>query len=122
MLFRSGDVVIDEETNEVRSSTGSCTRRLQAGALPHQIRWAGYLVALALFAFFALFCLFLTANFSDEVANEWIIRCSVSTAISAIVVEPLMVLGVTSIIVVNTVLQLAVGQLRSYTPLNVNLA
>jgi hypothetical protein len=117
----TADVVIDEKTNVVVSSASSLRRKIQAGALPHQVRWPGYLLAAALFVFFALFCLFLTANFTDEMANDWIIRCSVSAAFSALIVEPTVLVGITSFVVVNSVLQAAVGQLRSFTPLNVDV-
>jgi hypothetical protein len=114
----TSDVVIAEETNVVVSTASGCARRLQAGMLPHQSRFPGYLVALALFLFFLFFVLFLTAGFTDEKANLWIIRCAVTTVVSAVFIEPVTNIGRTGIVVVTTALQSATGVLRNLAPIN----
>jgi hypothetical protein len=116
--YRSeSNAVVEELTNDVRAKPGACMRAIAARALPHQVRFVGYLLALGLFVFFALFCLFLTAGFTDAVANTWIIRCALSTALSALIIEPIAVSGFTALTVVSTVLNGAIGELRSFAPL-----
>jgi hypothetical protein len=93
-----------EETNQLVTTAGKFKRMLWSQTLPTWVRWPGYLINLGIFVFFALFALFLTANFTEDTANEWIARSAITAAVTAIFIQPVTTAGSTVFSFTNTVI------------------
>jgi hypothetical protein len=118
--FRSnvgGDAIVPETTNEVHSEASKWVRMLWAGDLDPNVRFLGYAIFTVLYVMFALLCLFLTSNFSDDKADEWIIRSVVTTVVVALLVQPVTTAALAVVTFSNAVLFTALNSLSTFIPL-----
>jgi hypothetical protein len=117
--FRSNagsDCVVPAATNEVYAQTNKLLRVVFAGDLHPHVRFLGYAVFFVLYVIFALLCLFLTANFSNAKADEWIIRSVVTTAAVGLIIQPATSATLALATFSNAVLFSALNSLASFVP------
>jgi hypothetical protein len=106
-----GDPVLDASSCTTHSRASDCRLRILAGGLPAAVNVAGYASFLVLYALFGLLTLFVTAGLDDETANRWLISSAITTAVTAVVVQPVTAVAVAGFGFTNAVLMQALNRL-----------
>ena len=84
---------------------------MRAGGLPWPVLVAGYVALVVVYAFFALFTLFITAALDDDAANLWLLESAVTTVVTGLLVQPVTTAGAASFAFVNEVVFTALARL-----------
>jgi len=109
--------LVPATTYDMHATARKLRRMIWAGDLPAWVRFPGYVIAFCFYAFFVIFSLFLTAGFTDETANEWIIRSAVAMAVSALIVQPFTASVVATFTFTNAVLFAVLAELSAFAAL-----
>ena len=80
---------IHDQSNDVEEMTGALAKMRAKKTLPWQMIILGWLFAAAIFVMFCLLCMFLTSDFSDSKATQWIVRAIVSLILTGLLVQPM---------------------------------
>jgi hypothetical protein len=89
----TGDAILEKFSNAIVSTANALHTAVISDTWPAGFAAVGYVFFAGAMIFFALMCVFLTAGFDNDTANEWALRSAVTTVVMAFAMQPVTALG-----------------------------